>query len=176
MNKEELKTNLDRFGPYLRVEKGLSARSRDLYIRILRRFLVTAETAAPTKDEVYRQLDGLYDIPYSTTHVKNIQVAIEHYMEFLGTPVHLARPKKRRAIVAGVLSEAEVAVLIAAADNLREKAIVALLACSGLRNQELCDLRVQDVDLDKHLVRVLKGKGGSVGYCNISVECTGVLP
>jgi len=175
MDKEQLKPHLDRFGPYLRVERGLSARSRDLYLRILQRTLLALGTATPTRDEIYQYLSGIYEETYSRSHLRNIQISLEHYMGFLGAPLEFKRPKKKAGIVGDVLSEAEVAILIAAAGDIREKAMISLLACSGLRNQELCDLRVKDVDLSQNLVRVLDGKGGSVGFCNVPSECVAIL-
>lgn len=175
MNREELKPHLDKFGPYLRVKLGLSARSRDLYLRILQRILLALGTATPTQDEIYRYLGEVYEETYSRSHLRNIQISIEYYMGYLGTPLEFKRPKKKGGMVGDVLSEAEVAVLIAASGNIREKAMISLLACSGLRNQELCDLRVKDLDLSQNLVRVLDGKGGSVGYCGVPSECVAIL-
>lgn len=175
ISKEELLPHLNRFGPYLRVERGLGARSRDLYVRILQKFLLDVGTTHPTKDMIYARLNELYENDYSHSHVRNIQISIEYYMAFLGTPLELKRLRKRRNIVGSVLTEAEVAILIAASKNVREKAITSLLACSGLRNQELCDLRVRDVDFNQNLVRVRDGKGGSAGYSIISPECVSVL-
>lgn len=175
MDKDQLKHNLDRLGPWLRVQRGLSARSRDLYLRILKRILLAIGSVHPTEDEVYRYLSDIYEIDYSRSHIRNTQIAIELYLAFLGTPLELKRPRKKRGMVGNVLSEAEVAVLIAAARNIREKAMVALLACSGIRNQELCDLRVRDIDLNQHMLRVVDGKGGSVRCCNVTPECLAIV-
>lgn len=175
MDKEELQQNLSRFGPWLRVQRGLSARSRDLYLRILKRILLTIGSVHPTEDQIYRFLSDAYEIDYSRSHIRNTQIAIELYLAFLGTPLELKRPRKKRGMVGNVLSEAEVAVLIAASKNIREKAMVSLLACSGIRNQELCDLRVRDIDLNQHMLRVVDGKGGSTRCCSVSPECLAVV-
>jgi len=49
------------------------------------------------------------------------------------------------------------------------------VAYAGLRNKELCNLRVQDVDFGNNSVRVLEGKGTKDGIASISAECTRIL-
>src|SRR5208283_2057169 len=43
---------------------------------------------------------------------------------------------------------------------LRNAAIISLLFACGLRRKELCDLKLQDIDLAEREVRVARGKGG----------------
>ncbi|MCH8224358.1 MAG: tyrosine-type recombinase/integrase [Chloroflexi bacterium] len=45
----------------------------------------------------------------------------------------------------------------------RDKAVVSLFADSGARRSELCNIRVQDLDLDRYRIKVM-GKGGKEGF------------
>lgn len=64
-----------------------------------------------------------------------------------------------------ILSEAEVVRLLEAPATdtplgLRDRAILELLYSSALRNSELGALQLEDLDLERGLVRVIRGKGG----------------
>jgi hypothetical protein len=85
------------------------------------------------------------------------------------TPVHgvrKPRPSEHPSKVVPVLNDDQwAAVLKAAGDgrtltSARNRAMLLLLADSGLRRAELHALNVGDVDLDTHVVLVKRGKGG----------------
>ena len=56
-----------------------------------------------------------------------------------------------------------VKLLIAAVCTTRDKAIISLLADSGVRRGELTSIQVRDVDLERRRIKV-QGKGGKEGY------------
>lgn len=83
------------------------------------------------------------------------------------TGAMLATPKVRRALP-GVLRQSEVTSVLDAAGHdaegtdpvaLRDLALLELLYATGIRVSELCGLDLDDLDLDRRVVRVL-GKGG----------------
>jgi integrase len=59
-----------------------------------------------------------------------------------------------------VLSPDEVARLIEAAGTLQARAILMALYSTGLRRSELVHLRVEDIDSERMVIHVHKGKGG----------------
>ena len=89
--------------------------------------------------------------------------------------MNFARPKKPKRLIKDFLSESEVSRIISKTKNIREKSIVTLLSFSGIRNSELCDLRVGDLDFGDNTVRVLKGKNSKERVVNMSGECTKIL-
>ncbi|WP_094287670.1 tyrosine-type recombinase/integrase [Mycobacterium lehmannii] len=78
------------------------------------------------------------------------------------------------------LTDNEVARLLKACEGTelrdkRDKALVALFAETGLRAAEMLALDVADVDLDRCVVHVKRGKGGKGRYVHFSVGTASVL-
>ena len=111
----------------------------------------------------------------SASHINNTAVILERYMVFTKQKVKLIRVKKLKPLVKDTLSEGEIARILAACSNKREKAMIAVLAYSGLRASELCNLTVPNVDLDKGIIQVINGKGGKDGVSYISRECCKIV-
>lgn len=75
----------------------------------------------------------------------------------------IEKPKHRTPLPRGILSDAHVLALLKAPDEktvlgLRDRAILELLYATGIRNEELRSLKLQDVDREAGQVRVT-GKG-----------------
>ncbi len=172
---KKLEKEIRKFSTYLLVQRALRPLTRELYSRIVSRILREVGTTRPNKQQVTAYIMGLHERKTSSTNIRNNQLAIENYMAFCGQKIEFKRPKKKARLIRDVLSEAEVAVLIAAAENLRERAIISLLACTGIRNRELCGLRVCDIDMPHNLIRVEDGKGGSAAVCHIPGDCIAVV-
>ena len=92
-----------------------------------------------------------------------------------GIEIKLGRPRKPKQVVQDILSESEVSRLIQATKGGREKAIICLLAYSGIRNNELCGLRLKDLNLGDNHITIMGGKNKKDRRVNISAECTKAL-
>ena len=53
--------------------------------------------------------------------------------------------------------------------------MLCVLAYSGIRNSELCNLRVCDVDIGNNRIRIHSGKNFKDRYANITGECAKVI-
>lgn len=175
MNKTKLDKQLKKFEGYLRVDRGLDVvtvigycRGASIALRRMRKFV-------PQYPDIKNYIAWMYEKNYSYSHITNTMLAIEHYTAFKGNPIKLSRPKKPKRIIKDVLSEAEVARIIQGANDVRKKALVTTLAYSGLRNKELCNLKVSDVDVGKNQITVIDGKNRTDGICHIAPECTKVI-
>ena len=178
IKKADLKEHLeaiDAFCRWLLVEMGLKANTIYNYRKLVLRFLEHSETDHPSKRQAYDYVAMIRESNYSYAHVINTLRAVERYLYFLGTPVKIGRPKRPKPKIKSTLTEAEVAVIISAAKDVRERAILSLLAYSGARNEELCNLTVADVDLAKNLVHIRSGKGSKGRIVPIDGECTRIL-
>lgn len=71
----------------------------------------------------------------------------------------LPYPKRRKRLPV-VLTPAEVQRLIAGAKNLYHRTMLLTLYGAGLRRSELCRLKVRDIDSQRMVLRVERGKGG----------------
>lgn len=144
------------------------------YLGSVRRFTgIVGED--PDEETVKKFVYELYISDYSYSHKTNTVLGIEKYMSFLNRPIRLGRQKKPKQIIKDTLTEAEVTKLIFNCKNIREKAIVTLLAYSGIRNRELCNLKVKDIDFGRNQITVLQGKGLKDSKCEVSSECIQIL-
>jgi len=159
---------LNQFEKFLLVRKGIGMVTLKGYNDSVRRLTKVLKTDEPSHEQITDYIVGMHEKKYSYSHIVNTSLAIEWYMQFIGRPIKLGRPKKPKHIIKDTLTEAEVTMLIASSKNIREKAIISLLAYSGIRNKELCELRVCDVNLGDNMLRVLEGKGKKDRLINIS--------
>jgi integrase/recombinase XerD len=77
----------------------------------------------------------------------------------------LERAKESRGLPRQILTPREAKKILEAVDTstalgYRDRAILEVFYATGIRNQELCNLRLNDLDLESELVRVHQGKGG----------------
>jgi len=169
-----MQTQLTKFGTYLLVRRGLADYTIHGYVGSMRRFLSEA-TICPSIDQIESYVASMYTNEFSYSHIVNTSLAIERYMEFIGSPLKLGRPKKPRRIIIETLSEAEIARLIGATKNIRERTILALLAYSGIRAKELCQLLVCDVDFASQSLNIRNGKGAKDRSVCIPPECSALV-
>ena len=88
------------------------------------------------------------------------------YHQVLGwKPMDLVIPPRKREVhLPVVLSGEEVKRLLAGAENLKHRALLMTAYAGGLRVRELVRLRVEDLDSDRMLIRVVQGKGKKDRY------------
>lgn len=166
---------LNQFEKFLLVRKGIGMVTLKGYNDSVRRLTRALKTEEPSHEQITDYIVAMHEKRYSYSHIVNTSLAIEWYMQFTNNPIKLGRPKKPKHIIKDTLTEAEITMLISVAKNTRERAIITLLAYSGIRNKELCGLRVCDVNLGENMLRVLEGKGKKDRLINISGECSRIV-
>ena len=83
------------------------------------------------------------------------------FQDVLGKPwekIKIKRPRKNRHLP-DILSREEIAKMLRLTNNPKHKAIIAVLYSSGVRREELLNLKIRDIDPDRMLIRVRNGKG-----------------
>ena len=162
------------FEKYLLFKDGTEERTIKGHGENIKRMLKQIQIN-PSIQQVEDYVLKLYEKRCSYNHLVNNLVAIEKYAKFKGREVRFARPRKPKKLIIGFLTESEVSRIINTCKNIREKAIITLLAYSGIRNSELCNLKVCGLDFGENTVRVIKGKNSKDRIVNMSSECTKIL-
>ena len=164
--------------------RGWSERTHESYksnVRFLLDYL-SAETSVRNLNEIDgKTLSGFQNFLYhsetkqgkrlalSSQHTKLVSVrSFFHFLYetdalFFDPSAALNLPKKRRGLPKGVMSEQQVEKLLNQPDlssplGLRDRAILETLYSSGIRNTELRNLAVYDIDLQQLQLTVRKGK------------------
>ncbi len=108
-------------------------------------------------------LQSLIQKKVSNSYVNQAINAIKFYYEVvLGMPnrfYELERPRKVSKLPT-VISKEEILSIIESTNNIKHRCIVQLLYGSGLRRSELLNLKPNNVDSKRMLVRVINSKGG----------------
>jgi site-specific recombinase XerD len=94
-------------------------------------------------------------------HARGIRVMVRFWFAegYLPAPITFQIPKVAKKRLP-TLDADNLAAVLAACDKPRDKALVMLMADSGLRRAEVIALNWGDVDISSGLVRVHRGKGG----------------
>lgn len=112
--------------------------------------------------EIRTYLQKLIQNGHSNSYVNQMINSIKFYYEtVMGMPnrfYSIERPIKQHTLPK-VLSKQEVKDIISATTTIKHKCIVSLLYSTGIRISELLNLKIEDIDSKRMLVRVNQGKG-----------------
>lgn len=168
---EKMKTNTE-FEKFLFIQKGLSPVTVNGHLKAIGRIARKMEL---NRENVENFVFSLYQSNFSYSHKANQVKSIEYWFEFAGDPIHFARQRKPKPIIKQTLTEAEVTKLLFCCKNIREKAIVALLAYSGVRPKELRNIKLEDIDFGLNELRVIQGKDLKDNVIYVSASCSKIL-
>ncbi len=166
--------NKKTFERFLIINKGLQKVTVEGYLGSYKR-MVRLIGDNPTKNKVEEYILELYNSDYSYSHKLNTVLAVERYMEYINKPMNFGRQKKPKPIIKDTLTEAEITTMIFSCNDIRQKAIISILAYSGIRNLELCNLKVENVLVTQNTIRVINGKGLKDGISQITPECSEII-
>jgi site-specific recombinase XerD len=160
---------IERFGKWLLV-CGKAENTRINYTlsaRQFSKFLIDKPLTAMTKEDVRAFLGSLFTNGRAATTIQARLDALRALGDCLqlGGQVRASVPRfilrrKTPKRLPQAKSEEEIERLIAAAHTLRDRAILELTYASGLRVNELANLRIEDVNLKARSLIVRQGKGG----------------
>lgn len=172
---EKVNNLIRKYGNYLMVEKGFAQNTVTGYERTMSIAIRRMKKLHPQHKQIQEYILWLRKKNYSYNHILNTSVAIEHFMKWRGNPIKLGRPKKPKTLIKNTLTEAEVSRIIQACKTIRQQAIICILAFSGIRNQELCNLKLEHIDFGNNEITVHKGKNSKDRIVNVSGDCIKVL-
>ena len=153
--------------------RGYSFRTRKVYLGHLRRFLEWCGGGVPKLPEDLVEQGEAYILflireKRISRSYQNQVVSVLRFLSesVLGRPalaLRIPRPRKERHLPA-VLSQGEVTRMLKKPRNPKHRAILMLLYSAGLRVGEVVRLKPQDLDLERGLVHVRRGKGRKDRY------------
>ena len=107
-------------------------------------------------------LQGLVRIKKSDSYINQMLNSIKFYYEVVeGMPnrfYSIDRPRKKSTLPK-VISMEEVQMIIENTNNIKHRCIVSILYSAGLRRQEVLNLKLEDIDSKRMVIRINAGKG-----------------
>ena len=123
------------------------------------------------ENDVRNYLGYLIKMNRSDSYLNQAINSIKFYYEtVLGMPnrfYSIERPRQKRKLPV-VLSKEDVSLIIASSNNLKHKCIISLLYSAGLRRSELLNLKLEDIESKRMLIRVRDAKGNKDRYTLLS--------
>jgi integrase/recombinase XerD len=123
------------------------------------------------ENDVRNYLVYLIKMDRSDSYINQAINSIKFYYEtVLGLPnrfYSIERPRKKRKLPV-VLSKEDVSLIIASSNNIKHKCIISLLYSAGLRRSELINLKLEDIESKRMLIKVQDAKGNKDRYTLLS--------
>ena len=130
-----------------------------------------------TSEEYAEYYNVLLKKKSSGSHMKHAVYAVRKYFKLFGLPCPLAAnpniPATKSLPV--VLSQREIAELLRALPDIKEKALIGLGYDTGMRKSELLSLCLCDLDFDRGVIHIRDGKGHKDRYVPFSVNMRKVM-
>ena len=153
--------------------RRLSPKTHYQYIRHVKKFADFLGRSADkaTAEDVHRYQLWLASIGTSVGTANVSATALRFFFKItlkrhdLAEELISTREPRRLPVV---LSPEEVGRLLAAATNIKHRAILSLAYATGLRTSEVVSLKLIDIDRDRMLIRVEQGKGKKDRYVILS--------
>lgn len=146
-------------------QKGYSLNTVRVYVMHFEKFsnhFKTHELLSIDEQMIQKYLLELRREKKSDSYINQMLNAIKFYYEVVeGMPnrfYSIERPRKKKRLPV-VISLEEVQSIIKNTRNLKHKCIVSLIYSAGLRRQELLDLKLEDIDSKRMVIRIKSGKG-----------------
>lgn len=132
-----------------------------------------------TKEEINHYLLELIDKKNISTSQQNQRInAIKFYYEkVLGhnkENYQIERPRKERKLP-DVLSKEEIGAMLKATTNLKHKCLIALIYSCGLRRSEAINLKLEDIDSKRMMIKICGAKGKKDRYVQLSIGVLDLL-
>jgi integrase/recombinase XerD len=160
--------------------KNFSAKTIKVYVHAVAKF---ARHFGRSPDQLSQQdvreyLVHLMERGVARSTAVVVRNALRHlYTDTLGRPdclEKLPRPKREQRLPV-VLSRDEVQRLFTTVTNLKQKALFMVAYDAGLRLSEIINLRIEDIDSERMVIRVRQGKGKKDRYARLTPGLLGLL-
>lgn len=167
-------TNGQGFRAWLMTEKGLSETWARNTAWNVNRMLVREDLPFPEKADAEALALRILQSDLSKSHKRNLLKGLEHYMEYIGKPVHFKKPSKGRRLPR-YLTQDELRKLVRSARNYREFALLTVFCTTGMRLNEVRMLNLGDLNFARKVITVRCAKMGRDREVPMSADCERVL-
>ena len=148
---------------------GVSPRTLVFYKERLSKFVMAVDYLKASRQQIQRYLNSIPPNRYGLSTRHATFRAIKTFYRWLNAEFGIGNPMA--GMPAPILSKpllpslerSQVLALIEKAHNARDKAIIALFTESGLRLSELANIKLEDIDWQNRIIKVL-GKGRKEAY------------
>ena len=141
--------------------RGYSKQTIKSYIYNVSRYLSFLDKSRlnPTKESVKSYLLA-QNLSVNSMRLQHASISF-FFREILKEPFNFEEVpiKKKEKPLPKVISKEKIKEMINLCENIKHRTIIKLLYSSGLRLQELIDLKRKDIDFDRNTIHVKKGKG-----------------
>ena len=164
---------LRRFKRYLK-DKGVRQSTLDDYLLRIERYLRFCGNEQPSPETAQQYRDSLMDRNLSRSSVNNCCFAIKNYHKMLGQDVKFPFLKRTNTIPYYFTAD-EVCRIFDQVNNIKHLAMFKAAFYGCLRASELCNLDLEDLDLDRLALKVRDGKGGKTAMVYLSEDAAETL-
>lgn len=161
--------------------KRYSINTAKTYISCFEKFInhfSNYELLEITENEIQQYLNMMAKKRVSSSQLNQLLSSIKFYYEVVHEMPNrfysIERPFKEERLPK-VLSKEEVFKIINATNNIKHKCILSLLYSSGLRKQELLNLKIEDINSDRMMITVRQGKGNKDRVTVLSPKILSIL-
>lgn len=163
-------------------QKRYSMNTQKIYTSYMRDFVTffkAQELESITKEQINNYILGLIRGKGISTSQQNQRInAIKFYYEkVLGRDKEeypIERSRKERKLP-DVLSKDEIKAMISATENLKHKSLIAIIYSCGLRRSEAINLKLEDIDSQRMMIKIKGAKGKKDRYAQLSVGVLSLL-
>jgi len=144
--------------------RGFSQRTIEIYTYAVKRFAghFGKSPLAVSPEECRSYFLALRERGITVSGTRIVYAALKFFLtaeKSIGILSLVPPPRPRRSLPE-IMSKNEIQILFEHCAHRRYKALFSLIYSSGLRISEALALRVEDIDLEKRVIRVRAGKGG----------------
>ncbi|MFB3766084.1 MAG: tyrosine-type recombinase/integrase [Methanotrichaceae archaeon] len=165
--------SLSNYEIYLR-NKGMRKSTIDNCVLRISKYLEYCGTAKPSPESTYKFREHLFKKNLSNSSVSNYSFAMRNYHAMLGEDVKFPS-LPRRNVIPYFFTADEVSRIFNCIRNLKHIAMFECAFYACLRASELCNLNVEDLDLDNFKLVVRDGKMGKSDVCFLQEPAIDVL-
>ena len=150
--------------------KGMTKNTIKTYLQIIDKFLKKVSNNAKDvpQNVIEDYILSMINSNYMSNTIKLTQIVLKIFFnEMLKRDFKIQNYKNKKRLPQ-ILSKEEIEEMIKVTINLKHKLIIMLFYSAGLRLDELRNLKKIDIDFERDLIRVEKGKGNKTRYTILS--------